>query len=226
MTQKQVLTAIIGLMKDEMAMYGFKPSYKEYGFIKKTGDAIFLYQLLIYNRTLFEANQTGFLIEPYVWINIREIEKYYKQISLNTELRAEVDYKTIGNSVADILANPDGFYKQKNKSLNLYVFKEAEIAGIASRLIEIFSSIGVKYFVENSSVKRVDEIVNAAPSKSKVHMQNDNYRLIKGLIAAKLNKNPNCETLIKLYESEIEKNNMYNAINEMARLKMILAEIQ
>lgn len=56
-------------------------------------------------------------------------------------------------------------------------------------------------------------------------MQNNNYRILKGIIAAKLNNNPNLEELIKIYDRQIVDRDMYNATEEMQRLKKILPTI-
>jgi hypothetical protein len=57
-------------------------------------------------------------------------------------------------------------------------------------------------------------------------MSNDLYRFIKGIIAAKLNKNPKTEQLVKIYNDLIVKRNMPDYCKEeMFRLINILPMI-
>lgn len=225
MTQKEVLRKLISLLTDELKAFDFKPSYKEQGFIRKTSTSIFVYQFLIYNRAVIKTGAKGVLIEPYIWINVKEIEKVYKEITQNTELKTDAHFITIGNSIANLIANPDGLYRNRNKSLDLLIFEEENIALVAGQLLEQFKEVALPYCLNNGTFGMVDKVVNTKPDEYKVHMQNDNYRILKGIIAAKLNNNPDLDELIKIYEKQIVERDMYNATEEMSRLKDILPTI-
>ncbi|MCX6207057.1 MAG: hypothetical protein NTZ19_12490 [Bacteroidetes bacterium] len=226
MTQKGILREIIDLLKNDLKVFDFDSSYKEQGFIRNTSNAAFLYQFLIYNRTVIQTGTKGFLIEPYIWLNVKPIEKYYKEITSNTVIKSDSDFKTIGNSIASLLANPDGIYKNRNKSLGLHVFEEKHIPLVVEQLLKGFKDVALPYCLNNASVAMVDKIVNTKPEEYKVHMMNDNYRILKGIIAAKLNHNPNLDKIISIYEKQIVDRDMYNATDEMARLLEILPTIQ
>lgn len=225
MTQKEVLRKLFDLLSNEMKVYDFEVSHKEQGFIRKTTNAVFFYQVLIYNRTVIKTGAKGFLIEPYIWINVKEIEKYYRSITLNTVIKTDVDFITIGNSIAGLLSNPDGLYLHKNKSLDLHVFEEKHIPIVAEQLLKRFKEVALPYCLNNATVAMVDKLINTKPDEYKVHMRNDNYRILKGLIAAKLNNNPYLEDIINIYDKQIVDRNMYNAKEEMERLKSILTTI-
>ncbi|MBG9376077.1 hypothetical protein I5907_07515 [Panacibacter sp. DH6] len=226
MTQKEVLRKIIDLLSNEMKAFDFQPSYKEQGFIRKTNSAVFLYQFLIYNRTVIKTSAKGFLVEPFIWVNVKEIEKYYKEITLNTVIKSDTDFKTIGNSIAAILANPDGLYKSRNKSLDLHVFEEKHITYVANQLLKHFKEVGLPYCLNNATAAMVDRIINTKPNDYKVHTQNDNYRILKGIIAAKLNNNPSLDELIKIYDKQLfERDMLDDTKEEMNRLKSFLPMI-
>jgi len=225
MTQKEVLRKIVDSISNEMKAHAFISSSQKQGFIRKTNNAIFFYQLLIYNRTIIKTGAKGFLIEPYIWVNVREIEYYYKEITLNTVLKNESDFVTIGNSIANLLANPDGLYEKRNQSLNLHVFEEKHIPLVAAQLLKYFKEIALPYCLNNATVSMVDKLLNTRPNEYKVHAMNDNYRILKGLIAAKLNSNPHLEELIKIYDKQIVERDMYNCTEEMSRLKSVLPMI-
>lgn len=225
MTQKEVIRKIIDLLSNEMKAFDFEPSFKEQGFIRKTNNAVFLYQFLIYNRTVIKTGAKGFLIEPFIWVNVKEIEKYYKEITLNTVIKSDTDFKTIGNSIAAILANPDGLYANRNKSLDLHVFEEKHIPDVATQLLKQFKEVALPYCLNNATVAMVDKLVNTKPDDYKVHMQNDNYRILIGIIAAKLNNNAHLDEIVRIYDRQIADRDMYNAKEEMNRLKSILPMI-
>ncbi|PSL42364.1 hypothetical protein CLV51_1132 [Chitinophaga niastensis] len=226
MTQKEVLRKIIDLLTNELRAFDFGPSYKEQGFIRRTSGTIFVYQFLIYNRTVLKTGAKVFLIEPYIWVGIKEIEKYYKEITLNTEIKTDTDFITIGNSIAGILANPNGLYENRNKSLDLHVFDEKHILLVAEQLLKQFKEVALPYCLKYATVGMVDKIINTKPDEYKVHTQNDNYRILKGIIAAKLNNNPDLDELIKIYDKQIIERDMYNATDEMLLLKGILPKIK
>jgi len=226
MTQKQVLRKLIDLLTNEMKTFDFEPVYSEQGFVRKNSNAIFLFQFLIYNRTLIETGVKGFMVEPYIWINIREIEKYYREITLNKEIKNDTDFKTLGNSIASLLANPDGLYKNRNKSLSLMIFEEKDILFVADQLLKVFKEVALPYCLNNSTVAMADKLVNTRPGDYKVNMPNDNYRIVKGIIAAKLNANPNLSDLIKIYDKQLIDREMQDVTKEeMSRLKAILPMI-
>lgn len=226
MTKREFIKAIIELLSTDLKAYGFNPILKEQGFIKKEKGSIHLYQFLVYDRTFIKTGRKGFQIEPFVWIGISEIEKYYRAITLNTELKKETDFITIGNSIASILTNPDGLYKKRNESLNLLIAEEYQLKEIANQLLKQFKEVAEPYFLDNSSIARVDQLLNFMPEEYKVNAANDIYRITKGIIAAKLNNNPLLDELITIYERQLVDRDMDEMHKrEVERLKRILPEI-
>ena len=227
MTQKEVLRTVFNSISDDLRMFGFGPSFKYQGFIRKTESAIFFYQLLIYNRTSLRTGEKGFLVEPYIWIHIKAIEKYYREITTNTIIKEDIDFVTMGNSIAGLLANSDGLYKNRNRSLDLLIFSEKDILYVAEQLIARFKETALPYCLNNSNIASVDKFANTDPNEYKVHLSNDNYRIIKGLIAAKLNNNPRLQDLIDVYDRQLIERDMPDETKEeMSRLKKNLPEIK
>ncbi|MBV7533954.1 hypothetical protein [Chitinophaga sp. sic0106] len=209
-----------------MKVFGFSPSIKEQGFVKKEKGSICLYQFLVYDRTFIKTGAKGVLVEPYIWIGVDEIEKHYKKITLNTELKKETDFITIGNSVASILHNPDGLYKKRNESLNLLITEDSQVEAIASELLNQFKKVALPYCELNSSVARVDELLNFMPNEYKVNAANDIFRITKGVIAAKLNNNPSLNVLIDIYDQQLIERDMDELHKqEMERLKRLLPNV-
>lgn len=225
MAQKDVIRKIVDSLTNELEAYDFQPASLKQGFTRNTDQNIFFFQLIALNRTIIKTGAKGFLIEPYIWVNVRKVEKYYRQITINKELKRDDDFVTIGNSVANLLANPDGLYKSKNNTLELHVFEEKDITDVAGKLLKAFKQVALSYCLKNDSVGVIDKIVNSNPGEEKVHMMNDNYRVIKGAIAAKLNNNPALDKIIQIYERQIIDDDMYNAKEEWGKLIDILPSI-
>lgn len=224
MTQKEVIRKIISSISDELKLFDFVASYKDQGFIRKTDTSIFFYQFLIYNRTFLKTGAKGFLVEPYIWIHLNEIEKYYKQITLNSVIKNDIDFVTLGNSIASLLANPDGLYKNRNKSLELFILNEKDISYVEDQLVKKFKEVAMPYCLSNANIASVDKLANTYPNEYKVNLSNDNYRIIKGIIAARLNNNPSLNELIKIYDNQLVERDMpEDTKEEMRRLKTFLS---
>jgi hypothetical protein len=74
-----------------------------------------------------------------------------------------------------------------------------------------FKQVAFPYCLTNAIVTMVNKIINTNPNDYKVHTMNDNYRILKGIIAAKLNNNPDLEEVIRIYGKQIVDRDMYNA---------------
>ena len=227
MTQKEVLQKLINLLIPELKAFGFKDQTKEQRFYRKEDGAFYFFTFLIYQRTIIKTGDKGFLIEPYVTIHVSEVEKYHKEITTNDELKKEKDSTTIGNSIANLLANPDGVNTKLNQSLDLHIFEEKHIAIVANELFKQFKNVALPYFLTNNTVQQVDNLLNKYPKEYCVHMDNNFYRFIKGIIAAKLNNNPQTEQLVKIYNDLIIERKMPDYCKEeMGRLRDILPIIE
>lgn len=226
MTKKEVVQKIVEKIAGIIESHGFKTDLKNYWFVRKTDAAGYIYDIHFYDRTNTKTGAKGFLVEPYIWINVKEIEQYYKEITLNKELKKETDFKILGESLAELIANRDGIHRKWNESLDLYIFEERDIAVVAKELIKQFEKVALPYFLKNGSVQMVDKLANEHPKEKSVHLSNDNHRIIHGLIAAKLNNNTKLEQLIEIYDKMIIELDMVESTREeMDRLKSILPMI-
>jgi hypothetical protein len=226
MTKKEVTQKIFENISSQIERFNFKPDLKNQWFVCKTSDTVCIYDIHFYEQTNIKNGIKGFLIEPYVWINVKAIEELYKEITVNKELKKDTDFKTLGTRIAELIANPDGIHKKWNQSLNLFVYEEAHIKEVAKKLTEQFEKIALPYCTDNGNIKLVDYLLNKNPKEYCVHMSNDLFRFIKGLIAAKLNNNPKIGQLSKIYEDLIIERDMPdNCKEEMNRLKAILPMI-
>lgn len=227
MTQKGVIRKALEMMQAKLGAFDFKLNIAEQGFWREDGDVTYFFFFLIYNEVYVNSGQKGFQLVPYAKTHLAPVEKYYKQITVNTYLKTKWDFITIGNSIADLIANPDGINRKRNQSLDLYVFDEAHIGPVVNEMINKFKEVALPYFLTNNTVKRIDELLNEYPTKYSVHMYNDLFRFVKGIIAAKLNNNPDVDRLLAIYNSLIIERDMpENCKIEMARLEEMLPTIK
>ncbi|MCW3466430.1 hypothetical protein [Chitinophaga nivalis] len=226
MTQKKVLRDLIELLQPKLSPFNFKPNLKEQGFFRKDEHATYFYFFNIYNRTVIQTGEKGYLIEPNAKIGIQAIERYYKEITVNSYLTSEWNFTTLGNNIANLLANPDGINRQRNKSLDLLIFTETDLYEVATEIYNKFTNVAMPYFLMNNTISRVDELLNSYPKEYSVHLVNDLWRFIKGLIAAKLNNNPKLHQLIETYSNLlIERDMDPDCFQEMENLKKNLSKI-
>jgi hypothetical protein len=73
--KKSVLQIIFEKIATKIKMYDFISEPKEQSFVRRNVDTVFIYQLLISDRTNIKTGAKGFLIEPFVWINVKPIEE-------------------------------------------------------------------------------------------------------------------------------------------------------
>jgi hypothetical protein len=226
MTEKEITKKIFEHISPQIENFHFEPDLKNQWLVNKTSDTVCVYDIHFYEQTNIKTGSKGFLIEPYIWINVKAIEIFYKEVTINKELKTDTDFKTLGTRIAELIANPDGIHKKWNQSLNLFVFEEIHIKEVGKKLIEHFEKIVFPYYTNNANIKMVDHLLNKNPTEYCVHMSNDLLRFIKGLIAAKLNKNLKLEQLFKIYEGLIVARDMpSDCKEEMRRLKSILPMI-
>lgn len=226
MTKKETVSKIFERITKRIEIFDFKVDFKNQWFVRKTPNCIFVYDIHFYDRTNIKTGAKGFLVEPYIWVSVKEIENYYKEITINKELRRDTDFKTLGSNVAEFLSNPDGIHRKWNESLDLFVFEEKHVEIVAMELLKQFEEFSMPYFLKNGNVHAVDHLFNQNPTEYCVHMSNDLFRFIKGLIAAKLNGNPKLESLLQTYDRLIIERDMPdNCKEEMSRLKSVLPMI-
>lgn len=226
MTKKEVVQGIFDNITKELAVFDFKADVKNQRFVKKTPTAVFVYDIHFYDRTNIKTGAKGFLVEPYIWVNIKEVEGIYKEITVNTELKKDTDFITLGNAIANLKANPDGIDRRKNESFDLFVFDETHIPYVSWELLKHFKETALPYCLNNGDVKSVDRLFNQYLKEDTVHIRNSRYRIIKGLIAAKLTNNPRLEELLSTYSNLIIEWDMSDDCKEeLERLKSILPMI-
>jgi hypothetical protein len=69
---------------------------------------------------------------------------------------------------------------------------------------EFYNNYAVPFFQKYSSLDAIDKLLNDNPTEKVIYLDDLGWRIIKGLIAAKLNSNPKYPELRAYYKSEVE----------------------
>ena len=67
-----------------------------------------------------------------------------------------------------------------------------------------YEEYAIHFFNKYNTLNSIDTLLNETPTKNVVFLDDLGYRIIKGLIAAKLNNNPKYNELRDYYKSEVE----------------------
>ena len=69
---------------------------------------------------------------------------------------------------------------------------------------KFYEEYAVPFFEKYNTVDAIDKLLNDNPSEKVIYLDDLGWRIIKGLISAKLNKNPKYNELREYYKSEVE----------------------
>lgn len=69
---------------------------------------------------------------------------------------------------------------------------------------KFYEEYAVPFFEKYNSVDAIDKLLNENPTEKVIYLDDLGWRIIKGLIAAKLNNNPKYNELQDYYKSEVE----------------------
>lgn len=224
MQKKEVIKELFECLTPALAEAGFRADFKNQYFLKDTDSALFNYDIRFYDRTVLDTGQKGFLIEPVADVHVKAIEAIYKQITLNKHLKRPTQFITVGAAVADLDANPDGVAKHINQSYGMLIFEQKNIAAVCDLLKEIFQSKALPYFLAHEKAAAIDGALNKRPDRDTIHMANERYRIVKGLIAAWLAGNSNYPKLVEAYVKQIKKYDMMDeTFEEFQKVQALLA---
>ena len=109
-------------------------------------------------------------IEPHLSIYNIPIEQYILKITSRSEIKL-FDLRTIGNSIANIKANPNGEFLNLNNHLEISNFTEDDAAETAQILVKYFEKLALPYYNQFANWLGLDSIFNntAEHSKWSVH---------------------------------------------------------
>ncbi|PWN64106.1 hypothetical protein [Chryseobacterium viscerum] len=202
-----------GILKS-FQKHGFKYRKTQTEFIRKTETSDQIFRLHYYKE-----NDITITIKPELIIHVHAIESIYKSIA-QIEGRP---YSTLGNYFSHIRDYDGDATNYKRKPTKYWLIEnDNDIQHLIKVIPEYLEEDILPYFDSNSTVSRVDELLNEYPDKMCVHNYIYPSRANIAIIAAKLNNNPHYEKLVKIYEERMEDAEENTKI-EFFKLKELLA---
>lgn len=215
MKVSEVSNKLFDLINPVFEERGFSLNRQKKQFTRKDNGAIQLFDLFFYKKS------DHITIKPEIRIKMDEIEKIYRSIT-SIESRP---YRTLGNHLFEIVRYIDDGVEIDDGEGSLYdwlVEDEESVQKLAQVIPEYFKETILLYFEENSSVARVDELLNKFPREVSIHNPMYPLQANIAIIAAKLNDNPKYDELVAIYDEETqEAEESYR--EEFIKLKEVLA---
>lgn len=194
---KDVYPILVQGIKDKIEEYGFEFKKNDKTFKRRTNNFIQIFDLLLTKTT------EGITVEPTIRLKSKEIEDIYHSIA-----KKEQQYfdgtSCIGYNLFKIASYYDEGKEIDYDEQKYYLIEEGKDVNILINIIsEKFISYGIRYFDENSSVTRIDYLLNKYPRDISIHNWLYPQRACIAIIAAKLNNNPKFIELSQIYREEL-----------------------
>ncbi|WP_313581440.1 hypothetical protein [Chishuiella sp.] len=168
-------------------------------------------------RFFYHKKDNKIYLRLEIIIKLLDIEHIYKSVTT-------IDgrpYLTLGNDFLILRNKKDDFDYKKNPTTYWLIENSNDLENFIFNFKSNFEEIILPYFNENSTIERVDYLLNSHPLKMSIHNYIYPLRANIGIIAAKLNNNQNFNDLIKIYEKELDEAEE-NYKNEFFKLISIL----
>ena len=83
------------------------------------------------------------------------------------------------------------------------IHSENELASICRQIKSFFETHGFNFLAHNYTLSALDKLLNEQPNLPCRYVYNQTHRCYKGLIAARLNHNPNYDLLLAVYRQAL-----------------------
>lgn len=130
----------------------------------------------------------------YIGLGLLPIQKILYKIEEVTDV-VDSYGSTIGSSTASYFNEINYRYKIKSQD---------DIIEWGKIVKKFYEEYAVPFFEKYNSIDAIDKLLNENPTEKVIYLDDLGWRIIKGLIVAKLNKNPKYNELREYYKSEVE----------------------
>ena len=144
-------------------------------------------------QLIFIEKYNRIIVEPDIGIRSHEVESLYHQWSGFSE-RDAVHTATIGGALPNIF----------DRKYEVEIKQKRDVKNAVETLRQWYVELGVPFFEENSSLVKMDEILNSEPSQY-CDFAGSLSRESKGLIIARLLNRTDFEELCEIYDERIKK---------------------
>lgn len=195
---KNVSGSLLEGINKNISVYGFRFNKSKKIFERSHSNFIHIIDFI------FLKNEAGIYIEPIIKIKSLDIENIYHKVT-KKESKYYDGTVTLGNSIFKIIEFIDNNIEIDTDKHQYYLVEEEKDINILIKVIsEKIVNFGLLYFEQNSTIDRVDFLLNKHPQEISIHNWLYPMRACIGLIAAKLNANPNYNVLASIYKIEMQ----------------------
>lgn len=195
---KVVSNLLLEGIGNNISSYGFKFNKSKKLFERNQGGFIHIIDFI------FLKEDAGIFIEPLIKIKCLEIEAIYHKVTTKESKYNDATI-TLGNSIFKIIDFADNNTEIDTDKQQYYLVEEEKDISILIKVItDKIIDYAIPYFEQNSSIDRIDLLLNKNPKEISVHNWLYPMRACIGLISAKLNANPNYSELLEVYSMEMQ----------------------
>ena len=196
MNIKDVSDELLSRIHDSFKEFDFVLNKSQSEFKRNVNDCTQIVDLFFYKRGNIIT------IQPEIRIKEHHIEKVYKTIS---EIKGR-PYLTLGNHLFEIVKYIDDgkeIDESEEETRDWLIEDDNDINKLVEIIPKYLKETILPYFDQNSSVPRVDELLNKYPRQISIHNVVYPLRANIAIIAAKLNQNPKFDELVEIYDEEL-----------------------
>jgi len=165
----------------EQRRYGLLPERKQYRRMTDSGfQNVILSPAYYGDETMLEVN---------FGCRIEQVEQIAQQFLNNL-----TDYRPDANTLIISIGKFEGLHYFRYK-----IHSDDELAHTCGQIEEFFETKGFDFLETSCTLPTLDRLLNEHPALPSLHMYNQTHRCYKGLIAARLNHNPQFDSLIDSY---------------------------
>ena len=196
MNIKDVSNELLSRIHDNFREFNFILNKGQSEFKRKVNNCTQIVDLFFYKKGQFIT------IKPEIRIKEHQIEKIYKAVS---QIR-DRPYLTLGNHLFEIVKYIDDgkeIDESEEETRDWLIEDDNDINKLVEIIPKYLKETILPYFDQNSSVPRVDELLNKYPRQISIHNVVYPLRANIAIIAAKLNQNPKFDELVEIYDEEL-----------------------
>src|SRR5882757_5500371 len=184
-------------MQESFLKHDFVFDAVDRSFKRSIQDGSQAFYFFVYNKRVIE-------IVPNWSIKLNNMTDIYHEITVKPP--EAFQYTTVlDNSLFGLMEYVDSKDKTVTSSSKRYLIENEADIEILKNVIPIrFEEYVLPYFNLNSSVSRVDELLNRNQRELIIHQWLYPHRAIMGVIAAKLTNNPKFDELVTIYDEELK----------------------
>lgn len=192
MKYTEVKNNLVERLSEILTENDFKYIKSSNEYLKKTDEGYFALSVLVADYA------PDFDVNMVFSIRINKVQEHFNDFS-------KLDEK--GKASGSTIDTRIGYFLNKEQGFEFEVTNEDELKEVGDQLKKVVEEHGFKFFDEFKEISKLDRVFNSAPKENSPHIYILHDRIFKATIIAKLNDNPDFDSLIKIYREELKRSN-------------------